>query len=202
MFLSVEGMHAVVRLAHIHHPLKFSSLRGNIHSTRSNLERILQLKTGCVKPNNDNMDCRVAPASRNDTQLVSSSTSPNLYPPTPFGYFPRKGGRSGGAQLAHIHHPLKFSSLRGSSHSARSNLERILQLKTGCVEPNNDNMDCHVASAPRNDTPLVVLPTSPNLYPRNDAQPVSSLTNQNIYPRNFIKLVVPTYQSKYIYPPP
>ena len=46
-------------------------------------------------------------------------------------------------------------SLRGDSCSARSNPERILQLKTVCcVEPNNNNMDCRVALAPRNDAKL------------------------------------------------
>ena len=66
--------------------------------------------------------------------------------------------------------PLKFMSLRGNSPSARSNLERIIQLKTlVCVEFYN-NMDCRVAPAPRNDIQPVVLPTNPNIYPRNDAQ--------------------------------
>ncbi len=61
-------------------------------------------------------------------------------------------------------HPLKFMSLRGNSHSARSNLERILQLKTlVCVEFYN-NMDCRVARAPRNDIQPVVLPTSQNTF--------------------------------------
>ena len=67
-------------------------------------------------------------------------------------------------QLAHIHHPLKFSSLRGNSHLARSNPERITQLKTGCVKPNNNTIDCRVALAPRNDTQLVGLPTSQNTF--------------------------------------
>ena len=35
----------VARLAHIPRPLKITSLRGNIHSARSNPERITQLKT-------------------------------------------------------------------------------------------------------------------------------------------------------------
>ena len=57
---------------------KTTSLRGNSHSTRSNPEQISQLKNvGCVKPNNNNMDCRVAPAPRNDIQLTHT--------PRPFG---------------------------------------------------------------------------------------------------------------------
>ena len=69
-------------------------------------------------------------------------------------------------QLAHSPRPIKIMSLRGDSCSARSNPERILQLKTlCCVEPNNNNMDCRVALAPRNDAKLVVLPTSPNISP-------------------------------------
>ena len=68
----------VIQLAHIPRPLKTTSLRGNSHSTRSNPERIIQLKTvGWVKPNNNNMDCRVAPAPRNDIQLTHT--------PRPFG---------------------------------------------------------------------------------------------------------------------
>ena len=105
------------------------------------------------------------------------------HPPTPFGYFPRKGGRCNSAQLAHIHHPLKFSSLRGNSHSTRSNPERITQLKTvGWVKPKNNNMDCRVASAPRNDTqPVSLLTKKPNIYPRNDAKLVVLSTNQNTF---------------------
>ena len=80
------------RLAHIPRPLKTTSLRGNIHSARSNPERITQLKTvGWVKPNNNNMDCRVAPAPRNDIQLVGLPTSQNTFTPD--------------AQLAHIPRP-------------------------------------------------------------------------------------------------
>ena len=123
-------------------PLKTTSLRGNSHSTRSNPEQISQLiRVGWVKPNNNNMDCRVASAPRNDIQLVGLPTSQNTftpdaqlarsprpfgeraefvsepcelrnsgeglknyhsnhYPPTPFGYFPRKGGRGYSVQLA------------------------------------------------------------------------------------------------------
>ena len=105
------------------------------------------------------------------------------HPPTPFGYFPRKGGRCGGVRLAHIHHPLKFSSLRGNIHSTRSNPECITQLKmVGWVKPNNNNMDCHVASAPRNDTqPVSLLTKKPNIYPRNDAKLVVLSTNQNTF---------------------
>ena len=33
-----------------------------------------------MEPNNNCMDCRVAPAPRNDAQPVGLSTSPNLYP--------------------------------------------------------------------------------------------------------------------------
>ena len=63
------------------------------------------------------------------------------------------------------------TSLRGNSNSARSNPERILQLKTvGWVKLNNNNMDCHVAPAPRNDVQRVVLPTNQNIYPRNETQ--------------------------------
>ena len=64
------------------YPLKFTSLRGNIHSSRSNLlERIPQLKTvGWVEPNN-NMDCHENQRfSRNDTMLVDLPTNPNIYP--------------------------------------------------------------------------------------------------------------------------
>ena len=62
-------------------------------------------------------------------------------------------------RLAHIPRPLKITSLRGSSHSARSNPEHITQLKTvGWVKPNNNNMDCHVAPAPRNDARPGVTP--------------------------------------------
>ena len=106
------------------------------------------------------------------------------HPPTPFGYFPRKGGRCNSAQLAHIHHPLKFSSLRGNIHSARSNPEGITQLKTvGCVKPNNNTMDCRVAPAPRNDTqPVSLLTKKPNIYPPcNDAKLVVLPTNQNTF---------------------
>ena len=72
----------VIRLAHIPRPLKTTSLRGNIHSARSNPERITQLKmVGWVKPNNNNMDCRVAPAPRNDTKLVGLPTSQNTFTP-------------------------------------------------------------------------------------------------------------------------
>ena len=72
----------VARLAHIPRPLKTTSLRGNIHSARSNPERITQLKmVGWVKPNNNNMDCRVAPAPRNDTKLVGLPTSQNTFTP-------------------------------------------------------------------------------------------------------------------------
>ena len=79
-------------------------------------------------------------------------------------------------------------SLRGNSHSARSNLERIIQLKTvGLAEPDNKYMDCRVARAPRNDIQPVVLPINPNIYPRNDTQPVVSPTSPNIYPRNDAK---------------
>ena len=87
----MEGMHAVVRLAHLHHPLKFSSLRGNIHSTRSNPEQISQLKNvGWVEPNNNCMDCRVAPAPRNDTELVGLTTSQNTFTlDAQLTYFPR-----------------------------------------------------------------------------------------------------------------
>ncbi len=113
------------------------------------------------------------------------------HPPTTSGHFPRKGGRRGGAQLAYIHHFLKFMSLRGNIHSARSNPEGITQLKTvGCVKPNNNNMDCRVASAPRNDAKLVSLPTNPNIYPRNDTQPVVLPASPNIYPRNDAQPVV------------
>ena len=123
------------------------------------------------------------------------------HPPTTSGHFPRKGGRRGGAQLAHIHHPLKFSSLRGNIHSTRSNPEGISQLKTvGWVKPNNNNMDCRVASAPRNDAKLVGLPTNPNIYPRNDAKLVGLPTNPNIYPRNDAQPVV-LPASPNIYPP-
>ena len=59
---------------------------------------------------------------------------------------------------------LNSTSLRGNSHSARSNPERILQLKTGWVKPNNNNMDCRVALAPRKDAQPVVLPTSQNTF--------------------------------------
>ncbi len=116
------------------------------------------------------------------------------HPPTPFGYFPRKGGRSGSVRLAHIHHPLKFSSLRGNSHSARSNPERITQLKNaGWVLPNNNNMDCHVAPAPRNDTqPVSLLTKKPNIYPRNDAKLVVLPTNQNTFTPD-VQLEVFTY---------
>ena len=83
-------------------------------------------------------------------------------------------------------------SLRGNSHSARSNLERIIQLKTvGLAEPDNKYMDCRVAPAPRNDAKLVGLPTSQNIYPRNDIQPVVLPTNPNIYPRNEAQPSVP-----------
>ena len=59
------------------------------------------------------------------------------------------------------------TSLRGNSNSARSNPERILQLKTvGCVKPNNDTMDCHVAPAPRNDAKPVGLTTRPKHLPQ------------------------------------
>ena len=93
------------------------------------------------------------------------------HPPTTSGHFPRKGGRRGGAQLAYIHHFLKFMSLRGNIHSARSNPEGITQLKTvGCVKPNNNNMDCRVASAPRNDAKPVVSPANSNIYPHNDVR--------------------------------
>ena len=82
----------VAQLAHIPRPLKTTSLRGNIHSARSNPERITQLKmVGWVKPNNNNMDCRVAPAPRNDTKLVGLPTSQNTFTPD--------------AQLAHIPRP-------------------------------------------------------------------------------------------------
>ena len=63
-----------------------------------------------------------------------------------------------------------MASLRGNSHLARSNPEQILLSKTvGWVKPNNNNMDCHVAPAPRNDAELVVLTTNQDIYPRNDA---------------------------------
>ena len=83
--------------------------------------------------------------------------------------------------------------MRGNIHSTRSNPERITQLKmVGCVKPNNNNMDCHVAPAPRNDAKLVGLPTNPNIYPRNDAQPVVLPTSQNTFtpPCNDVKPVV------------
>ena len=117
----------VIQLAHIPRPLKTTSLRGNIHSARSNPERITQLKmVGWVKPNNNNMDCRVAPAPRNDIQLthtprpigesgfadageglniILTITHPNLP-----SY--REGTRVV-VRLAHIPHPLKIPSLRG-----------------------------------------------------------------------------------------
>ena len=41
-----EGTRVVARLVYIPHPLKTSSLRGNIHSARSNPEGISQLKPG------------------------------------------------------------------------------------------------------------------------------------------------------------
>ena len=81
--------------------------------------------------------------------------------------------------------------MRGNIHSTRSNPERIIQLKTvGWVKPNNNNMDCRVASAPRNDAKLVGLPTNPNIYPRNDTPLVVLPTNPNIYPRNDAQPVV------------
>ena len=91
-------------------------------------------------------------------------------------------------------------SLRGNIHSARSNPEQISQLiRVGWVKPNNNTMDCRVASAPRNDAKLAVLPTSQNIYPRNDAQPVVLPTSPNIYPRNDAQpVVLPT--SPNIYP--
>ena len=52
------------------------------------------------------------------------------------------------AQLAHIPHPLKTTSLRENNHLDRSNPERISQLKCNSTI----NMDCHGALAPRNDT--------------------------------------------------
>ena len=61
-----EGTRADARLVHIPHPLKTTSLRGNIHSARSNPAGI-----------SNNMDCRVAPAPRNDIQLTHT--------PRPFG---------------------------------------------------------------------------------------------------------------------
>ena len=84
----------VIQLAHIPRPLKIMSLRGNSHSTRSNPERIIQLKmVGWVKPNNNNMDCRVAPAPRNDTKLVGLPTSQNTFTSdAQLTYFPRPIG--------------------------------------------------------------------------------------------------------------
>ena len=83
--------------------------------------------------------------------------------------------------------------MRGNSHSARSNPERITQLKNaGWVLPNNNNMDCRVAPAPRNDTQLVSLPTKPNIYPRNDAKLVVLPTNQNTFTPD-VQLEVFTY---------
>ena len=86
----------VIQLAHIPRPLKIMSLRGNIHSARSNPERITQLKmVGWVKPNNNNMDCRVAPAPRNDTKLVGLPTSQNTFTPdAQLTYSPRPFGRA------------------------------------------------------------------------------------------------------------
>ena len=48
------------------------------------------------------------------------------------------------------------------------------------MKPNN-NMDCHVAPALRNDAKLVVLFTNPNIYPRNDTKLVVSPDNLNTF---------------------
>ena len=193
------------RLIVFPHPLKFMSLRGNSHSARSNLERILQLKTlVCVEFYN-NMDCRVARAPRNDIQSVVLPTNPSIYPRNdaqpgvpqrPITAPTSQVGEAAvvrtlvsykcgwGSNKKFPPCPLKFMSLRGNSHSARSNLERILQLKTvGLAEPDNKYMDCRIAPAPRNDAKLVGLPTSQNIYPRNDTQLVVLPTSPSIYPK-------------------
>ena len=211
----------------------WASLGGNIHSSRSNPERILQSKTGVLpRP-------IIAPTSQVGEVAVvrtpvsykcgwgSNKTNPHpnlpgvnilvwyvilqagcIYPwkecacviqlahfPCTFGereqpLLSRKAKFTDAGEglniIRTITHPnlpsiregayvvvqsllsprlLNSTSLRGNSHSARSNPERILQLKTGWVKPNNNNMDCRVALAPRKDAQLVVLPTDPNIYP-------------------------------------